>query len=260
MGATMTMVAPLVTDAERLVKSEDRVRDLAEVFTPAATVQDMLNLLPADIWQVHPAPTFLEPSCGDGNFLVAILKRKLSAVSHAYATGALAAGSDARAALFHGLEALASIYGVDISYENVIGGSPGHEIGARQRLIHEMRSWHESLLGETLTENNLGLRAAEWIVEHNVVIGNMLERLPDGRPSGRSEIPVKVYEWRPADLSVSIFETTMGAITSEVDVELTGVMSLFAPPEPALLWQGKAFRIHEASGGLSGSAGRRGKK
>jgi len=254
------MVVPLVDEQERHVKSEERVRDLAEVFTPAATVQDMLNLLPREMWQVHPAPTFLEPSCGDGNFLVAILQRKLSAVSHAYATGGLAAGSDARAALFHGLQALASIYGVDISYENVVGGSPGHEIGARQRLIREMLRWHEGLLGEPLTEQSLALRAVEWIAENNVVIGNMLERQPDGEPSGRGEMTIKLYEWFPADLSVCIRETTLGAIMTEAQVESTGVMSLFGPPEPALLWQGKGFRLHEASGGLTGPIARRGKK
>ena len=31
---------------ERLVKSNERVRDLGEVFTPNATVQEMLDLLP----------------------------------------------------------------------------------------------------------------------------------------------------------------------------------------------------------------------
>ena len=58
------------TGTERLVKSTDRVRDLGEVFTPTATVQAMLDLLPPDMWGVHPSPTFLEPACGDGNFLV----------------------------------------------------------------------------------------------------------------------------------------------------------------------------------------------
>ncbi len=37
---------------ERLVKSTERVRDLGEVFTPNATVQEMLNLLPAKMWAV----------------------------------------------------------------------------------------------------------------------------------------------------------------------------------------------------------------
>lgn len=37
----------------------------------------MLDLLPSEMWVVHPSPRFLEPACGDGNFLVAILARKL---------------------------------------------------------------------------------------------------------------------------------------------------------------------------------------
>ena len=105
---------------ERLVKSTERVRDLGEVFTPAATVADMLELLPQAIWAPHPSPTFLEPACGDGNFLVEILARKLDAVSAARAAQNLSAGSSLDAAVFHGLEAIASIYAVDISADNII--------------------------------------------------------------------------------------------------------------------------------------------
>src|SRR3972149_2480592 len=65
------------TGAERLIKPVDRVRDLAEVFTPSATVQAILDLLPAAIWAVHPSPSFLEPACGDGNFPVPIPHPKL---------------------------------------------------------------------------------------------------------------------------------------------------------------------------------------
>lgn len=54
-------------EPERLVKSQERVRDLGEVFTPLATVQGMLDLLPEEIWAPHPSPTFLEPACGDGD-------------------------------------------------------------------------------------------------------------------------------------------------------------------------------------------------
>lgn len=253
------MVEPIECEPERLVKSEDRVRDLAEVFTPSQTVQDMLNLIPDEMWQVHPSPTFLEPSCGDGNFLVAILHRKLNAISHAYATGTLVAGSDARAALFHGLQALASIYGVDISKENVVGGTPGHEIGARVRLIQEFERWHISLLGEALNEQGLALNAARWIAERNVIVGNMLALQADGHPSGASEIPINLYEWDPSDLNVVIHQTNMEAIISEAQVDSTGVMSLFGPAEPTMLWKGKAFRLHEASNGFAEPTMKRGK-
>lgn len=253
------MVEPIECEPERLVKSEDRVRDLAEVFTPSQTVQDMLNLIPDEMWQVHPSPTFLEPSCGDGNFLVAILQRKLNAISHAYATGTLVAGSDARAALFHGLQALASIYGVDISQENVVGGTPGHEIGARVRLIQEFQRWHISLLGEALNEQGLVLNAARWVAERNVVVGNMLAVQADGHPSGTSEIRINLYEWDPSELNVVIHQTNMDAIISEAQVDSTGVMSLFGPAEPTMLWKGKAFRLHEAANSLAEPTMKRGR-
>ena len=60
-----------------LVKSCERVRDLGEVFTPARVVKSMCNLIPKDIWD-HVDTTFLEPSCGTGNFLAEILQRKLN--------------------------------------------------------------------------------------------------------------------------------------------------------------------------------------
>ena len=136
---------------ERLVKSDERVRDLGEVFTPNATVQEMLGLLPAKMWAVHPSPTFLEPACGHGNFLVAILLRKLERIATEHAIGGLPAGAAPDAAQFHALEALASIYAVDISIDNVVGGTPGHEIGARDRLLTIFSEWNASILAKRLT-------------------------------------------------------------------------------------------------------------
>lgn len=243
----MTVLAADGDATERLVKSQERVRDLGEVFTPASTVQDMLDLLPEDVWQVHPSATFLEPSCGDGNFLIAILDRKLEAISRAYAAGELPAGPGQPAAQFHALEALSSIYGVDISSDNVIGGTPGHEIGARSRLTRQLQQWHEELFGKRLAPRSLVLRSAQWVIENGVQVGNMLPELPDGRPSGRDDLPIKVYSWFPADLSVVVHETTLGAVLAEEQAETSGVMSLFGPPEPTLLWQGKAERLHEAA-------------
>jgi len=240
-----------VDRSERLVKSQERVRDLAEVFTPAETVQNMLNLLPDDTWQVHPSATFLEPSCGDGNFLVAILDRKLEAVARGHAAGQLPAGTTATAAQFHALEALSSIYAVDISHDNVVGGTPGHEVGARERLVQQLQRWHAETFGKRLAPRSLVLQSAAWVVEHNILIGNMLTKTADGEPTGRDELPLKVYSWQPKNQWVTVHETTLGAVMSETVSELTGEMVLFGPPEPTLLWSGKADRLHEIDGGDS---------
>lgn len=232
---------------ERLVKSSERVRDLGEVFTPNATVQGMLDLLPKPIWVPHPSPTFLEPACGDGNFLVAILDRKLDRISEDFGEGKLAAGDEADAAQFHALEALASIYAVDISADNITGGTPGHEIGARSRLLTMFAEWNYEALGKRVNERSLVLRAATWIVEHNLIIGNMLPIDTEGKPTGRDLIPLIEYAWEPNDLTVSLSKTTLGDVIASEDAKTATMLSLFAPAEPEQFWRGKAVNLAEAA-------------
>ena len=54
------------------IKSKDRVRELGEVFTNNREVNAMLDLLP----NITIDMTFLEPTCGNGNFVVEIMRRK----------------------------------------------------------------------------------------------------------------------------------------------------------------------------------------
>lgn len=65
---------------EKLTKSRERVKKYAEVYTPRWVVDKMCDLLEqeADSDAFAPEKTFLEPSCGNGNFLVVILARKLA--------------------------------------------------------------------------------------------------------------------------------------------------------------------------------------
>ncbi len=240
----MTNVTELIP--ERLVKSEERVRDLGEVFTPAETVDAMLDLLPAKMWAVHPSPTFLEPACGDGNFLVAILDRKLERISKDFAQGKLPAGDTPEAAQFHALEALASIYAVDISWENVIGGTPGHEIGARTRLLTLFTQWNAEVLDKRLIARSLVLHAAEWIVEHNIIVGNMLPRDAEGKPTGRDQIPLIEYSFDPTSQSVELLQTTMGDVIATEEAKTAAAPSLFGPAEPTVLWCGKAVNLSDA--------------
>ncbi len=227
---------------ERLVKSTERVRDLGEVFTPVAIVQDMLNLLPADVWHPHPAQTCLEPACGDGNFLVAILTKKLDAVMN---ISAAAEHQRIDVTRTLALEALASIYGVDISPDNVIGGSPGHEIGARERLLRVFSDWHAECLDEKLESDNPILLSAGWIVERNVQVGNMLPFGVDGRPSGRSNIPLVEYSWNPECAEVSISITTLGAVMEGAEAEVGDTVSLFGATPPKHLWTGNISELHQ---------------
>lgn len=97
------------------IRNRDRVRNLAEVYTHYREVTAMLDLVP-DMFPSEDAPdnldkTFLEPAAGHGNFLIEILRRKLSGVAPARYRG--------EEYEHRILRCLASIYGIDIDPENV---------------------------------------------------------------------------------------------------------------------------------------------
>lgn len=84
-----------------MVKDEVRLarqKKTAEVFTPTALVMEMLSKLPKSVWKK--GKTFLDPAVGNGQFLGAILLEKIKRGHKP-------------------LEALQSLYGVDIMKDNV---------------------------------------------------------------------------------------------------------------------------------------------
>ncbi len=81
-------------------KRAKRVKQTAEVFTPPKLVNEMLDKLPAEVWEEKEENTFIDPACGNGNFLIQVLHRKLNL------------GHDPT-------EALKSIYGLDIMDDNI---------------------------------------------------------------------------------------------------------------------------------------------
>ena len=84
------------------IKSKQRVKERGEVFTNEREVKAMCDLIPNEIWD-NIDSTFLEPTCGNGNFLVEILNRKL-------------ARCDTEE---QGIRAVKSIYAIDIMPDNV---------------------------------------------------------------------------------------------------------------------------------------------
>ena len=63
------------------VKSKQRVADHGEVFTAEREVKAMVDLVWKELDKGSAdklmTTTFLEPSCGSGNFLIEILRRKI---------------------------------------------------------------------------------------------------------------------------------------------------------------------------------------
>ena len=81
-------------------RTQSRVKATGEVFTPTALVREMLEQIPIDEF-LDPTKTFLDNSCGDGQFLSEVLIRKME-----------------HGATFE--QALSTIYGVDIMEDNVM--------------------------------------------------------------------------------------------------------------------------------------------
>lgn len=63
-------------------KSKERIRDHGEVFTAEREVKAMCDLVKDETERID--SRFLEPACGDGNFLAEILTRKLAIVRKKY--------------------------------------------------------------------------------------------------------------------------------------------------------------------------------
>lgn len=143
------------------MKSRDRVKAYGEVFTPRHLVDQMLDLVSGDL-EAGPEfvdKTFLEPAAGDGNFLVAILHRKLRAIEKR-----LAPEVWADEALF----ALASIYGIELLEDNYLD--------AKEAMLDEFVQFHE-LHGIPCGADTDLRRAATFLIDTNIVRGNTLTGL-----------------------------------------------------------------------------------
>jgi len=60
-------------------RNKHRVKETAEIFTPTPLVQEMLDKLEENDSEMftNPEKTFLDPSCGDGQFLSEVVIRKM---------------------------------------------------------------------------------------------------------------------------------------------------------------------------------------
>lgn len=73
-----TSLRKKISMSEKIIKSADRVKNIGEVFTPKKTVDFMLDQPEVKAKVNSLTATFLEPSAGEGAFLVEILRRKLA--------------------------------------------------------------------------------------------------------------------------------------------------------------------------------------
>lgn len=144
------------------IKTRNRVRDLAEVYTHEREVHAMLDLVP-DMFPTEDDPgnhdkTFLEPACGSGNFLEEILRRKVATVT----VSRYGAGGRYEHRI---LRCLSSIYGIDIDDENVTE--------SRDRLRAVIQSHLDNDLNTQAPTEGLAT-AVEVILATNIIRADMI--------------------------------------------------------------------------------------
>ena len=153
------------------MKSKERTKASGEVFTPRSLIHQMLEKLPNEVW-FDPFKTWLEPSAGDGNFLVEIKNRLLQA------------GHEEKHILDH------MIYGIELIDDNhwvlqhrlgyFKDGKPNSTIWNEQEIQALFKTSKIHPLTQDLNQRNpyhlAGLCEADEVVHHrNMVCWSALE-------------------------------------------------------------------------------------
>jgi type I restriction-modification system DNA methylase subunit len=124
-------------------RTQARVKATGEVFTPTELVREMLEQIPIKQFQ-DPAKTFLDNSCGDGQFLGEVLIRKME-----------------NGSTFE--QALSTIYGVDLMQDNVdlcrerllCGRTDLAHIVERNIVCHDALTYDYSFNGTNMNQTEL---------------------------------------------------------------------------------------------------------
>lgn len=154
--------------AKKQIKSKERVAEHGEVFTSEREVNAMLDLVKQETERIE--SRFLEPACGDGNFLEEILRRKLKVALKAskYKGRLFPADYEKKAIL-----CLCSIYGVELMQDNVDA--------CRERLFG---IWDKEYTKVMKAEaNDQARKVARYVLRKNILCGDTLTMLKaDGTP------------------------------------------------------------------------------
>jgi hypothetical protein len=137
------------------IKSKERVANHGEVFTSQREVDAMLGLVEHETERAD--SRFLEPACGNGNFLAPILVNKLQKLKDRYGKSQLEFER-------YSVVAVGSVYGVDILEDNVRQ--------CRERLKNIFDNSYSDLYGERCKDECR--EAVRYILSKNIIWGDAL--------------------------------------------------------------------------------------
>jgi hypothetical protein len=141
--------------AQIQIKTKRRVSDYGEVYTAPREVNAMLDLVKQETERIE--SRFLEPACGNGNFLIEVLARRLVKIATRYSKSRLEYER-------YAVSAVSSLYGIDLLEDNV------HE--CRSRLYNYFIAQYIDRFG--LFRNDDLPAAVKYILSRNIVWGDAL--------------------------------------------------------------------------------------
>ena len=148
------MIAPKT----KQVKSRERVQQHGEVFTNEREVNAMLDLVKHETERID--SRFLEPACGDGNFLAEILRRKLQVCRNFVEQKKSTQLEYEKNAVL----AVSSIYGIELL--------PDNATTCRERLFRIFSDEYHTLFTDNVKQTCLD--SIRYLLSKNIIIGNAL--------------------------------------------------------------------------------------
>jgi len=141
---------------DKQVKSKKRVTDHGEVFTNQREVNAMLDLVKHETERID--SRFLEPACGNGNFLAEVLRRKLAVVDSRYSKSQVEWER-------YSVIAVSSIYGVDILEDNAQE--------CRERLFNIFNERYTAIFKNKCKDECR--RSVKFLLNRNILWGDALD-------------------------------------------------------------------------------------
>lgn len=140
------------------IKSRERVAAHGEVFTSQREVNAMLDLVKQETERID--SRFLEPACGDGNFLIEILRRKLVVCS-----GRATAKQYTQLQWeYAAVQSVSSIYGIELLQDNAIA--------CRSRLLEFFKEEYFSLFKDKCKIECV--ESVRYLLSKNIIHGDAL--------------------------------------------------------------------------------------
>ena len=160
------------------IKSKERVTEHGEVYTSEREVNNMLDLVKQETERLD--SRFLEPACGDGNFLIKVLERKVNVLHSRYKKNQFEFEKNS-------VVVISSIYGIDILEDNVEE--------TKNRLFNYYNSTYSKTFKGLVNEELL--LTIKYILSKNIIHGDALSL-----KKVDSDEPVTFCEWSLVNNSI----------------------------------------------------------